>query len=189
MNREGEGDGDRSMADSEAALVARVVTESDRAAFDTLVRGYQSPLRNFLRRLTRNDFGRADDLAQETFMKAYTSIGTYRAQAKFRTWLYRIAYNAFLNDQRNRRPVAEFDERHHSPTTDFASAASDESDADVAFRWLTDRQRAIFDLHYKKGMTHQEIAVALELPLGTVKSDLTRGIERLKEALGDRRSG
>lgn len=177
------------MADSEAALVARVVTDRDQAAFDTLVRRYQSPLRNFLRRLTRTDIGRADDLAQETFMKAYTSIGTYRAQAKFGTWLYRIAYNAFLNDQRSRLPLAEFDESHHSPTTDFASTASDESDADAAFRWLTDRQRAIFDLHYKKGMTHQEIAGALELPLGTVKSDLTRGIERLKEVLTDRRPG
>src|ERR1700741_4262884 len=108
------------MADSEAALVARVVTDADQAAFESLVRRYQSPLRSFLRRLTRNDFERADDLAQETFMKMYTSIGTYKAQAKFGTWLYRIAYNAFLNDQRNRVAAAEFDERHHSPTRDFA---------------------------------------------------------------------
>jgi len=174
------------MADNEAALVARVVTDADQAAFESLVRRYQSPLRSFLRRLTRNDFERADDLAQETFMKAYTSIGTYRAQAKFGTWLYRIAYNAFLNDQRNRVATAEFDESHHSPTQDFAPSASDESDADVAFRWLSDRERAIFDLHYKKGMTHQEVATALELPLGTVKSDLTRGIEKLKEVLRGR---
>jgi RNA polymerase sigma-70 factor (ECF subfamily) len=175
------------MADSEAALVARVVTDADEAAFELLVRRYQSPLRSFLRRLTRNDFERADDLAQETFTKMYTSIATYRAQAKFGTWLYRIAYNTFLNEQRNRVTATEFDESHHSPTTDFARAASDESDADTAFRHLTDRQRAIFDLHYKKGMTHQEVASALELPLGTVKSDLTRGIEKLQEVLGDPR--
>jgi RNA polymerase sigma-70 factor (ECF subfamily) len=173
------------MAGNEAALVARVVTDGDEAAFDALVRQYQSPLRNFLRRLTRNDFARSDDLAQETFMRMYTSIGTYRAQAKFGTWLYRIAYNAFLSDQRRRVAQTEFDESHHSPTTDFAPAAGDESDTDSAFRLLTDRQRAIFDLHYKKGMTHQEVASALELPLGTVKSDLTRGIDKLKEAFGD----
>jgi RNA polymerase sigma-70 factor, ECF subfamily len=171
------------MADSESALVARVVTDADEAAFELLVRRYQSPLRSFLRRLTRNDFERADDLAQETFTKVYTSIGTYRAQAKFSTWLYRIAYNTFLNDQRNRVAAAEFDESHHSPTTDFAPSASDEADADTAFRHLTDRQRAIFDLHYKKGMTHDEVAGALELPLGTVKSDLTRGLDAIKGAL------
>jgi RNA polymerase sigma-70 factor, ECF subfamily len=177
------------MADSEAALVARVVTDADPAAFDSLVRRYQSPLRNFLRRLTRNDFDRADDLAQETFMKAYASIGTYRAQAKFGTWLYRIAYNAFLNDQRNRVAEAEFDESYHSPTTDFAPSAANESDADAAFRRLSDRQRAIFDLHYRKGMTHREVASALELSLGTVKSELTRGIEKLKDVLKDQGIG
>jgi RNA polymerase sigma-70 factor (ECF subfamily) len=171
------------MVDSEPALVARVVTDADETAFELLVRRYQSPLRSFLRRLTRNDFERADDLAQETFTKMYTSIRTYRAQAKFSTWLYRIAYNTFLNDQRDRVGAAEFDESHHSPTTDFAPSASDESDAETALRHLTDRQRAIFDLHYKKGMTHQEVAVALELPLGTVKSDLTRGLDSIKGAL------
>jgi RNA polymerase sigma-70 factor, ECF subfamily len=174
------------MADSDAALVARIVTDDDRAAFELLVRRYQSPLRHFLRRLARNDVGRADDLAQETFIKMYTSIGTYKGQAKFATWLYRIAYNTFLNDQRSRIAQAEFDESRHSPTADFASSATDESDVDSALRRLTDRQRAIFDLHYKKGMSHHEVSSALEVPLGTVKSDLTRGLAKLKQVLENR---
>jgi RNA polymerase sigma factor (sigma-70 family) len=172
------------MTDNEAALVTRIVMEGDRAAFEVLVRRHQSPLRNFLRRLTRNDVERANDLAQETFLRLYNSIGTYRGQAKFTTWLYRIAYNTFLNDQRGRRVAdAEFDESRHSPVPDTTSSASDETDVDSALAHLTDRQRAVFDLHYKKGMTHHEVASALELPLGTVKSDVARGLDILREIL------
>jgi RNA polymerase sigma-70 factor (ECF subfamily) len=107
------------------------------------VRRHQSAVRNFLRRLARNDVDRANDLAQETFIKMYAGLNSYRGAARFSTWLYRIAYYVFLNDERGRR--------------------------------------------YKKGMTHAEIAEALELPLGTVKSDLVRGHEKLKEWLGTAR--
>lgn len=174
------------MADSDALLVARVVTDDDRTAFELLVRRYQSPLRNFLRRLTHTDLERADDLAQETFLKLYTSIDTYKGTARFSTWLYRIAYNTFLNDQRKRVPQTQFDERRHSAATDTTLAASEKADIDGALEHLTDRQRAVFDLHYKKDMTHEEVADVLELPLGTVKSDLTRGRDKLKEILEGR---
>ena len=90
------------MTDSDASLVVRVVADDDRSAFEMLVRRHQSKLRNFLRRLTGNDAARADDLAQETFLKAYRSIRTYRGTAAFSSWLYRIAYNTFLNDERSR---------------------------------------------------------------------------------------
>lgn len=174
--------------DSDATLVARVVTGDDRAAFELLVRRHQSPVRNFLRRLTRDDPARADDLAQETFIKLFRSIGTYRAQAKFTTWLYRIAYRTFLDDQRSRAlEVALIDEDHVMP--DSAMAAADEWDVSQAMRYLNARQRAVFDLHYGKGMTHEEIAQALELPIGTAKSDLSRGLEKLQRALVNQESG
>lgn len=171
---------------SDAVLIARVLTEDDRAAFEMLVIRYQSPLRNFLRRLTRDDAARADDLAQETFMKAYASIRTYKAQAKFSTWLYRIAYNTFLNDERSRVTETELEEHHHPPAPDTALSASNEVDVDGALRHLNARQRAVFDLHYRKGMTHEEVAIALDLPPGTVKSDLAHGLERLREILTQR---
>lgn len=172
--------------DSDASLVTRVVAGADRAAFELLVRRYQSPLRNFLRRLARDDVARADDLAQETFIKVYASIGTYRAQAKFSTWLYRIAYNTFLNDQRGRVTESEFEESLHAPAEDTAQSAGNEVDVNNAIRHLTDRQRAVFDLYYRKGMTHEEVTIALDIPLGTVKSDLSRGIERLRQVLTKR---
>lgn len=140
-------------------------------------------MRNFLRKLTRFDVDRADDLAQETFLKLYMSMGTYRSTAKFSTWLYRIAYNTFLNDQRKRVPEMEFEEHHAAPTADTAVSLTSHADVESALRQLTAREQAVFDFQYKKGMTHREIADALELPLGTLKSDLNRGREKLRELL------
>src|SRR5690606_34118386 len=158
--------------DSDAALVARVVVGDDRAAFELLVRRHQSPLRAFLRRLVLQDAALADDLAQETFIKLHRSIATYRAQARFTTWLYRIAYHVFLDHRRStireRENVA--DEPVHAP--DVAIAAGEQMDADLALGLLSERQRAVFDLFYGKGMTHDEVAQALDVPAGTVKSDL-----------------
>ncbi|MBX5460794.1 MAG: sigma-70 family RNA polymerase sigma factor [Steroidobacteraceae bacterium] len=167
--------------DSDAALVARIVATDDRSAFELLVRRHQSPLRNFLRRLTKNDAALADDLAQETFLKAYRSMASFAGTAKFSTWLYRIAYNTFLNDQRTRFPHAELDESQHPSVTNEIESASTESDLERLLGLLPLRQRAVFDLHYKKGMTHQEIAQTLDVPLGTVKSDLARGHESLRK--------
>jgi RNA polymerase sigma factor (sigma-70 family) len=169
------------VTDSDAALVARVVANDDRSAFELLVRRHQSPLRNFLRRLAKDDASRADDLAQETFIKAYRSIASFAGSSKFSSWLYRIAYNTFLNDQRTRFPHDELDESQHpSPRNEVENAAT-MSDVEKLLGQLPLRQRAVFDLHYKKGMTHQEIAQALDLPLGTVKSDLVRGHETLRQ--------
>jgi RNA polymerase sigma factor (sigma-70 family) len=171
------------VSDSDTALVARVVADDDRGAFELLVRRHQSAVRNFLRRLARNDNERANDLAQETFIKMYEGLHSYRGAARLSTWLYRIAYHAFLNDQRGRRADDEFSEDLHGGSADTTAAATDTLDVDRALARLPVRQRAVFDLHYKKGMTHSEIADALELPLGTVKSDLARGHEKLKEWL------
>ena len=172
-----------SVPETDAALVARVVAADDRAAFELLVRRHQSPLRNFLRRLTREDVARADDLAQDTFIKAYRALGDFRGEASFRSWLYRIAYHGFLNDERARHAHTEFDEAVHSPATDGTARSDDLADIGRALARLTLRQQAVFDLHYRKGMAHGEIAAALDQPLGTVKSDLTRGQARLRELL------
>jgi RNA polymerase sigma factor (sigma-70 family) len=171
------------VTDSDASLVVRVVADDDRSAFELLVRRHQSKLRNFLRRLTGNDAARADDLAQETFLKAYRSIRTYRGTAVFSSWLYRIAYNTFLNDERSRFPEAPLEDFDPPAATYGFENAGMEMDIERALQHLSIRQKAIFDLYYKKGMTHEEIGDALEIPLGTVKSDLRRGLDRLRQYL------
>lgn len=174
------------MSDSDMALVARVIATDDRGAFELLVRRHQSAVRNFLRRLARNDAERANDLAQETFIKMYQGVHSYRGTARFTTWLFRIAYHTFLNDQRGRRDTDEFSDDEHGHVADTTAAMATSLDVERALERLPIRQRAVFDLHYKKGMTHSEIAEALELPLGTIKSDLVRGHEKLKAWLEPR---
>src|SRR5215471_6881282 len=88
---------------TDAQLIARVVLHDDRHAFSELVRRYQSAVRTTLLRLTCGNRALADDLAQETFFLAYRNLGSFRHEAKFSTWLYRIATNAFFADARKRK--------------------------------------------------------------------------------------
>ena len=90
---------------SDAALIARVVVSDDRHAFGELVRRHQSAVRATLRKLTSGNSALADDLAQETFLLAYRNLKSFRQEARFSTWLYRIAYNAFLADARKMKEL------------------------------------------------------------------------------------
>src|SRR5687768_7881888 len=125
------------MSDSDTALVARVIANDDRGAFELLVRRHQSAVRNFLRRLARNDAERANDLAQETFIKMYQGLPSYRGTAKLSTWLFRIAYHVFLNDQRGRLVSEEFSDDEHGAVTDTAAAAATALDVDRALGRLS----------------------------------------------------
>src|SRR6187399_1995480 len=88
---------------SDAQLIARVLVQDGRHAFSELVRRYQSSVRSTLRRLTAGNDALADDLAQETFLLAYRNLKSFRQEARFSTWLYRIATNAFFADARKRK--------------------------------------------------------------------------------------
>ena len=85
------------------ALIGQVLIFGNRRAFDSLVRKYQGAVRRFLLNLTAGDKALSDDLAQETFIKAYTSLETYKKRSNFSTWLYRIAYNVFYDYIRSRK--------------------------------------------------------------------------------------
>ena len=171
---------------SDTSLIARVVQKDDRRAFGELVVRHQSSVRNFLRRLTNMDVARADDLAQDTFIKAYRSIKRFRGSAKFTTWLFRIAYHTFLNDQRARKPTTPFEEEFkHASVPPPQTSAALVRDLDEALLTLGVAEQAVFDLHYKKGMTHEETAEVLEIPIGTVKTHLSRGKEKLRMHLKD----
>ena len=88
---------------TDISLVAQVAVLGNRRAFDELVRRYQSPVRRFFLHQTLGDETLSDDLAQDTFLKAYTSIGTFRGLSSFQTWLMRIAYNVFYDHCRKMR--------------------------------------------------------------------------------------
>ena len=89
---------------NDISLVAQVVVFHNTRAFDQLVKKYQSPVRRFFLNLTCGDNELSDDLAQDTFIKAYTNLASFKNLSNFSTWLYRIAYNLSSQSERDSRP-------------------------------------------------------------------------------------
>lgn len=174
------------MSFSDADLIARALSLEDHNAFGELVRRYQSPVRAFLTRLTRGDSHLADDLAQETFLKAWRNLGTFRGEARFPTWLLGIACNQFRAEARRRKELAldDPDEARAEPLEPAAAAGSNlRLDLTEALKVLTSPERAAVLLCCQNGLTHEEAALALECPLGTVKTNVLRGKEKLRRHL------
>lgn len=96
---------------NDISLVAQVVVFKNTKAFDELVKKYQSPIRRFFLNLTCGDSELSDDLAQDTFIKAYTNIASFKNLSSFSTWLYRIAYNIFYDYIRSRKETNDLDAR------------------------------------------------------------------------------
>jgi RNA polymerase sigma factor (sigma-70 family) len=169
---------------NDADLVARVLLDDDHHAFAELVRNHQSPVRGLLRQLTRGDIASADDLAQETFLRAYKNIRSFRGEAKFSTWLYRIAYNCFHEDARKRKELVGIDqtqlEAEHDPQTVDPALRQDLMHA---LQLLPLHERSAVLLCCQNGLSHDEAARVLNIPLGTVKTNVLRGREKLKKTL------
>ena len=169
---------------SDADLLARVLVDGDQHAFGELVRRHQSPVRGLLRQLTRTDVELADDLAQETFIRAYKNIRSFRGESKFSTWLYRVAYNVFREHARKRKELVGIDEEQ-------LQAQADPQTTDPALRHdlmnalsqLPLHERSAIVLCCQNGLSHDEAARVLDIPLGTVKTNVLRGREKLKRML------
>ena len=181
---------------TDAQLIARVVVDDDRNAFSELVRRHQSAVRTTLRRLTAGNHALADDLAQETFMLAYRNLKSFRQEAQFSTWLYRIATNAFLADARKRKEellgdrdqdlaLEEVDGGPYEEAAghDHTRGASLRIDMDRALAVLSDAERAAIVQCYHNDLSHEEAAVALNCPVGTVKTHILRARAKLKAQL------
>jgi len=169
---------------ADAELIARVVDHDDRHAFAELVRRHQALVRALLRRLTCGDFALADDLAQETFLRAYRALRQYQGGAKLSSWLYRIAYNVFLS-ARARRHDELGRVAHDVPRGEPVEAERAVANVDVAraMAALSEPERACITLAFVAGATHEEIAAVLECPLGTAKTHILRAKEKLRVRL------
>ena len=172
------------MALADADLVARVLVNDDHHDFAELVRNHQSSVRGLLRQLVRTDVSLADDLAQETFLRAYKNLRSFRGEARFSTWLYRIAYNCFREEARKRKELVGIDEaqleaEHDPQTVDPALR----HDLGRALQLLPIHERTAIVLCCQNGLSHDEAARVLEIPLGTVKTNVLRGREKLKKLL------
>ena len=172
-----------SPASLDEALVAAAQSGSA-DAFSRLVERHQQALRAFLRR-TCGDWAMADDLAQETFMAAWSRIGRLKTGASVRAWLCGIGYNKHLTAVRSagreRARGAVYDAAR-DPVID--AAAEDKIALEKAMADLPAEQRACVALCLAAEFSHAEAAEALDMPLGTVKSHVSRGRARLMQALG-----
>ncbi len=168
------------------ALVARVLLTDDRRAFEQLMRRHQGMVRAQLRRLLHGDDARADDLAQETFLLAWRKLHQFRGEARFATWLYRIAYSCFLQARRKQPLGADgsggdaFDLR-----TTPRDAAELRLDIARAMRRLSAPEQEVLLHVVQLGLSHDEAAYVLAMPLGTVKSHAARGKAKLRALLAD----
>jgi RNA polymerase sigma-70 factor (ECF subfamily) len=168
----------------DAQLIARILADDDRHAFATLVRKHQSCVRAFLMRLCCGDSALVDDIAQEVFLQAYRRIETYRSEGGFVSWLLAIAYRSFASEKRKRRWSAEVvREPPEAAQRGAQDAAAVAEDVARAMRHLRESERACLSLCYQWGMSHQEAAGVLDCPLGTVKTHIARGKEKLREHL------
>lgn len=171
----------------DAVLVERAVREADTRAFEMLVRRHQGLVRAQLRRLLGDDPATADDLAQEAFALAWRKLAQFRGESRFSTWIYRIAYSCFLQFLRSRsgrEPTLPFDPEQEG--SDANEGPLDlRMDLTSAMRRLSGNQRAALLYCVQLGLSHEEAAEVLDMPLGTVKTHCLRGKAKLRELLKD----
>jgi len=174
-------------APSDADLILAVIRRDDRRAFGVLVERHQGPVRSVLRRLAKGDAALADDLAQETFVLAWRNLRAFRFEARFSTWLYRIAFNAWRSEARKKREVAlEIDDDMPPLAPDAFEEMPDVAarvDLERAMAVLSDGERACLSACYYADLSHEEAAAALGLPLGTVKTHIMRAKAKLRARL------
>ena len=175
---------------SDAGLIARALAGGEKHAFRQLVLRHQSAVRRWSRRLM-DSASDGDDLAQETFLKAWRSLHQYRGHARFTTWLYRIAFNLAASRRRlaaARWESVDWDEQAErvavaaAPGSE-ANASDLQRDFDAALGTLAESQQWVLRLSLQEGLSHEEIAAVLDLPLGTVKTHALRGKQKLRELL------
>ncbi len=168
---------------SDIALVTQVAMFHNKRAFDSLVRKYQSPVRRFFLNQTLGDEQLSDDLAQETFIKAYTNITKFRGISSFSTWLIRIAYNVFYDEMRKMKPTGDIETPAVTRMTSDSGDAGLRMDIYKALSLLKDEERTCITLQLIDGYPIDKISEITGIPENTVKSHLRRGKEKLTDYL------
>ena len=187
--------------DVDETLVAQAA-KGNREAFDELVTRYQSRMFQLVRILTSGDAD-AEDLVQDTFVRAYRAVGQFRGDSTFRTWLHRIAVNVVrshvarrsgrsdrktLTYARGTSPDAERDDEEAeigrvAADEDLENAVVRRRMIDQALARLPPDLRLLITLRDVQGLEYREIALITGLPMGTVESRIFRGRQRLRSML------
>lgn len=187
----------RALRQDEMALIERC-KQGDLSAFDDIVRRYEKRVYGFAYRLTGNHDD-ASDVSTDAFVKAYNAIDSFRGDANFSTWLFRIVTNLYLDEQKRSKghlniPLDEYIDLEESsvtrqvedpsPTPLELLEARERCEAiEWAVRDLPEYQRIMVLLYHTQGQSYEEIAQIVGLPIGTVKSRLNRARLALKKKL------
>jgi RNA polymerase sigma-70 factor (ECF subfamily) len=168
---------------SDISLVTQVAVFRNKKAFDQLVRKYQSPVRRFFLNQTLGDEQLSDDLAQETFIKAYVNIAKFRAMSSFSTWLMRIAYNVFYDEVRSRKQTEDVDTSVGVARQTVSSNETLKMDIYAALALLKPDERTCITLQLIDGYPIDQISKITGIADNTVKSHLRRGKEKMANYL------
>ncbi|MDE6121254.1 MAG: RNA polymerase sigma factor [Muribaculaceae bacterium] len=147
----------------------------------------QKAFRRFLVALCCGDTQLADDIAQESYLKAYLALDTLKDSDKIRGWLYRIGYNTFLSHRRSERPTADYDEARTLAAPDASDGAFRYQELYAALNRLPSRERTAILLFYIEGYQTKEIAEIVEASEEAVRQQLSRGRNHLKQYMTDGR--
>lgn len=161
------------LADEE--LIRAFVVERDIDALEELLRRHESKVYGLCYRMLGNSSD-ALDATQEVMIALFRRVGSFQGQARFTTWLYRLTANACidLSRKRSRAPIP-LDEIHSGPTDDQATEVETKLDLEMAVAQLPPDQRIVLLMRDIRGLTYEEIAEAISVPVGTVKSRIARG--------------
>lgn len=176
---------------SEQELIDRC-RQGDEGAFRDLVDRHKGLVFALIARSTP-DRGRAEELAQEVFLRVHRGLAYFRGESKLGTWIYRIVANVIAEDRKTRRvPTVSLDERLEDGRPRIAEpGGADRAFSDLelrdrldqAIRLLPVREQLLVNGHYLKGLRYEDLAEALGIPLGTVKTHLHRAKHRLRSLL------
>jgi len=175
----------------DAVLIELAISKNDQRAYGELVNRHQSNLRYSMRQLTDWNEALADDLVQEAFIQAFKELHRFRKQAKFSSWLYRIAYNTFLQYVRKKQldtePIEDQPLMSKDTIQEYDNAEGQQSalHRKVAklLATLEPERRSVLHLFLHRQHTQQEISDIMGVPLGSVKTHINRGRQTLQKSL------
>ncbi len=154
-----------------------------RDVFIALVEREQEALRGFLLALCCGNKSDADDLAQDSLVKAYLSSTGYQEKGRFRSWIFKIAYNTFLNHKASCRTMDTLEEARTVISSQSAESSFEHQSLYLALRTLPPKERSAITLYYLNGYDIKEIAAITETSEDAVKKQLSRGRDKLKARL------
>lgn len=162
-------------------LIAKCLLNDDRRAYTRLVDKYHPQIKRFFLNQTLGNAMLSDDLAQETFIKAYTYLRSFKGLSSFSTWIFRIAYNVFYDFVRNQRDIDNYDLEivNSGYVVQSSEKIAREIDIYRAMQILKSEERAVVQLYYLEDMPLNKVAEVMDMPSGTVKSHLSRARQKL----------